>query len=251
MRFLQCNGMLKQVWAILLCGLWATSALAAEPVAVEQKIRAELQAKLPKLSVESVRPSVLPGLYEVTFDTNIIYVDADARYVLSGDLFDLENRQSLTEMRTTALRADLLAQLDEKDMVVFAGKEPKHTVTIFTDISCGYCRKLHSEIQDYLDAGIRVRYLAYPRAGVDSEAGKTAESVWCAADRNQAMTAAKKGEEVAEKSCDNPIAAHFALGQQFGIRGTPALVLEDGRVLPGYVPAERLQQMLEQNKQGG
>lgn len=245
MRFLQHDGVLRQVLSVLLCGLWAISVLAAEPTAVEQKIQTVLQSKLPKLSVESVRPSVLPGLYEVVFGTNIIYVDETARYVLSGDLFDLETRQSLTEARTTALRADLLAQLDEKDMVIFAGKEPKQTVTVFTDISCGYCRKLHSEIQAYLDAGIRIRYLAFPRAGVESEAGKTAESVWCAADPNQAMTAAKSGEQIEEKSCDNPIAEHIALGQQFGVQGTPALVLENGRILPGYVPAEQLQQLLE------
>ncbi len=248
MRFLQHNGTLKRFFSIWLCGIWATSALAAGTDTVEQKIQAALQSKLPELSVQSVRPSVLPGLYEVVFDTSIIYVDATARYVLSGDLFDTDTRQSLTETRVAALRADLLAQLDEKDMVIFAGKEPTQTVTVFTDISCGYCRKLHSEIQDYLDAGIRIRYLAFPRAGVTSEAGKTAESVWCATDRNQAMTAAKSGEKIAQKSCDNPIAEQVALGQQFGIRGTPALVLENGRILSGYVPAERLQQLLSQDQ---
>ncbi len=248
MRFLQHDGALKRIFSIWLCALWATSVLAAGADTVEQKIQVALQSKLPKLSVQSVRPSALPGLYEVVFDTNIIYVDATARYVLSGDLFDLETRQSLTETRMMALRADSLAQLDEQDMVIFAGKDPKHTVTVFTDISCGYCRKLHSEIQDYLDAGIRIRYLAFPRAGVASEAGKTAESVWCATDRNQAMTAAKSGEEIEQKSCDNPIVEQVALGQQFGIKGTPALVLENGRTLPGYVPAERLQQLLSQNQ---
>jgi thiol:disulfide interchange protein DsbC len=251
MPILRNSGALKQMLCALLCGLWSVSALAAAANSVEQKIQAALQDKLPKLSVESVRPSALPGIYEVVFGTSVIYVDETARYVLSGDLFDLDQRQSLTEARTTDLRADLLAQLDEQDMVVFAGKDAKHTVTVFTDISCGYCRKLHSEIQDYLDAGIRIRYLAFPRAGVASQAGETAQSVWCAADRNQAMTAAKSGEKVEQKSCDNPVAAHFALGQQLGIKGTPALMLENGRILPGYVPAERLQQVLEQNKPAG
>ena len=226
-------------------GLLGAPVQAAEALSTEQQIQAALLIKLPNLQVDSVQASAWPGLYEVVFGTNIVYVDKSARYILNGDLFDLEAQQSVTATRSEALRAGLLSQQNERDMIVYAGKDPKYTVTVFTDISCGYCRKLHSELDDYLAAGIRIRYLAYPRAGAGSAAAKTAESVWCADDRNQAMTTAKQGGEVAERTCDNPIDAHFALGQQFGINGTPALMLDDGKILPGYMPADKLMTILE------
>ena len=231
--------------AAMISSVWVPSAVqAAETLSAEQKIQSALQLTLPNLKVDTVKPSALPGLYEVTFGANIVYVDQSARYLLNGDLFDLQEQQSVTATRAEALRAGLLNQVDEQGMIIYAGKDPQHTVTVFTDISCGYCRKLHSEIEDYLAAGIRVRYLAYPRAGSGSAAAKTAESVWCADDPNQAMTTAKQGGEVAERTCDNPIDEHFALGQQFGISGTPALVLSNGKILPGYVPADKLKAVL-------
>lgn len=226
--------------------LFNTATQAADTITAEQQIQATLAKKLPKLKINSVQASILPGLYEVTFGANIVYVDSAARYLLSGDLFDLDARQSITETRSQALRAELLEQLDEKDMIIYAGDNPQHTVTVFTDISCGYCRKLHSEMEDYLAEGIRIRYLAFPRAGVGSDAAKTAESVWCADDPSKAMTVAKSGGEVKEKTCENPIAEQFALGQQLGINGTPALMLANGKILPGYIPPTKLRALLDQ-----
>jgi thiol:disulfide interchange protein DsbC len=231
--------------AVILCGFGAT-VQAADALSVEQQIRENLRIKLPDLKVDLVQPSELPGLYEVVFGTNIVYVDQSVRYLLNGDLFDLQEKKSVTAARLEALRADLLGKLDEKDMIIYAGKSPQHTVTVFTDISCGYCRKLHSEIEDYMAAGIRIRYLAFPRAGAGSPAAKTAESVWCADDPNDAMTKAKQGSEIENRTCENPIDAHYALGQQFGINGTPALILDDGTIVPGYVPADKLKAMLDQ-----
>ena len=134
-------------------------------------------------------------------------------------------------------------------MVFAPEKEVKHTISVFTDIDCGYCRKLHQEMAEYNKHGIKVRYLAYPRAGVGSEAYEKAVSVWCADDRQKAMTAAKTGGELKQKTCDNPVEAQFMLGQQLGISGTPALMLEDGQIFPGYVPADRLITMLDKAKQ--
>lgn len=224
---------------------WANLALAET---TEQKIRAVLAERLPQLSVDAVTKSPLPGLYEVTFGARVVYMDEDARYLLNGDMLDLETGASITEERTKGLKADKLASLDEKDMIIYGDKDAQYTVTIFTDIDCGYCRKLHSEMAQYNEQGIRIRYLAYPRAGMGSDAAKAAESVWCSKDRNTAMTTAKQGGKVAAEPCDNPVAAHYALGQQFGINGTPAMVMSDGEVVPGYVPAKRLKFVLMQRE---
>ena len=132
-------------------------------------------------------------------------------------------------------------------MVVFAGDKADHTVTVFTDIDCGYCRKLHSQIDEYEDEGIRVRYVFYPRAGVKSESYKEAVSVWCSEDRNKAMTEAKAGRLMEEKTCDNPVQSHMELGELLGISGTPAIVLDNGDLVPGYVPPKRLAAIIKAN----
>ena len=129
-------------------------------------------------------------------------------------------------------------------MIVFAPKVVKHTVTVFTDIDCPYCRRLHKEVPAMNELGIKVRYLAFPRAGVHSPSFKEAVSVWCAKNPAQALTDAKAGKKVPEVTCDNPVLQHMALGEQVGVTGTPAMVLEDGRMLPGYIPATRLAQLL-------
>lgn len=231
-------------WALLALAILTANSVAAETA--EQKIRTILAERLPQLSVDNVAKSPLPGLYEVTFGARVIYVDASGRYLMSGDMLDLHTGTSVTEERTRGLKAARLSSMDEKDMIIYGNKDARHTVTIFTDIDCGYCRKLHSEMDQYIEQGIRIRYLAYPRAGIGSDAAKTAESVWCSDDPNKAMNIAKQGGKVTAKTCDNPVAAHYALGQQFGINGTPAMVLHDGEVIPGYVPAKRLKLALQE-----
>ena len=130
-------------------------------------------------------------------------------------------------------------------MIVFGSGKEKHVIDVFTDIDCGYCRKLHSQIDQYNKEGIEVRYMSYPRAGVNSESGRKAISVWCADDRKKAISEAKQGNPVEEKTCDNPVAEQFALGRVVGVSGTPALVLENGELIPGYVPPKRLRQLLD------
>jgi thiol:disulfide interchange protein DsbC len=117
---------------------------------------------------------------------------------------------------------------------------------VFTDIDCGYCRKLHSQIKDYDRQGIQIRYLFYPRAGMDSESARKAEAVWCAKDRHQAMSDAKRGKSVSYRRCDNPVREHYLLGQAVGVTGTPALVLENGELIPGYIPPNRLRRLLDE-----
>lgn len=125
-------------------------------------------------------------------------------------------------------------------MIIFPAKNAKHTITIFTDIDCGYCRKLHSEVSRYTDAGITVRYLFFPRSGPNTESYFKAVSVWCADDRNQALTDAKLNNKVINKTCENPIDKHMQLAQAFGVNGTPAIIADDGTMVPGFVPAKEL-----------
>lgn len=215
--------------------------VAADTLAdVDKQIRSSLQVLLPNLQPDAIRETPLAGLYEVTFGIRVVYLSADGRYLMQGKLTDLETRREITEERLSALKRDLLAQLGDDDMIVYGPADAPYTITVFTDIDCGYCRKLHSEMADYNAAGIRVRYLFYPRAGIGSESYAKAVAVWCADDRHAAMDQAKAGGSLEPRSCDNPVAEHFALGQQMGIRGTPAILLEDGSIIPGYMPPAQL-----------
>ena len=223
-----------------------STAQAVELAEADKRIRDSLAVLLPSLKPDTIAETPMDGLYEVTFGARIIYISGDGRYLFTGKLLDLETREPITDVREQKLKKALLDSLDEQQMIVYGDADAPHTITVFTDIDCGYCRKLHSEMADYNANGIRIRYLAYPRAGLNSESAREAESVWCASDPHQAMDVAKRGGEVPRKTCDNPVAEHYQLGQEFGINGTPALVLEDGEILPGYVPAARLRAALDQ-----
>ena len=210
----------------------------------EQAIRKSLSQSLPSLKIDSIKPSEIDGLYEVTIGTNVIYASSDGKYMLQGHLIDIESRKDLTELRLADSRKQAMDKLGEDKMIIFKPENSKHKVTIFTDIDCGYCRKLHSEIDQYMAEGITVQYLFYPRAGKGSDSYNKAVSVWCAEDRKVAFTNAKKGNSVVTKTCENPIDEHMALAEDFEVRGTPMIVTEKGNVLPGYVPAQRLTQAL-------
>ena len=161
-------------------------------------------------------------------------------------MYDIQAKTDLTEEARGQIRQRALATVGDDKRIIFSPKDPKHTVSVFTDIDCGYCRRLHQQIAEYNKLGIAVEYLFFPRAGLGSESFDKAVNVWCAADRKQALTAAKAGESVEAKTCDNPIEEEFALGQKIGINGTPAVIAPDGTQLGGYVPPEQLLQRLDQ-----
>ncbi len=213
---------------------------------VPAPVAAAVDQLLGGMSADSVLPASVPGLYEVVVGPHVVYVSADGRHMMRGDIIDLASRDNLTEGRRRGARLAAIARIDEKDMIVFGPADAKHTVTVFTDIDCGYCRKLHSQMADYNAAGVRVRYLAFPRAGVPSGVYDRMVSVWCADDPRQAMTAAKSGGRVDEKSCDNAVASEYQLGRVLGVSGTPTIILEDGTVVPGYVPPADLVRQIEQ-----
>jgi thiol:disulfide interchange protein DsbC len=209
----------------------------------EKTIRGTLATIIPGVEISSVTASPVPGLYEVMIGSQLMYVTGDGRYFVDGRIVDLKTRADLTEPRLAEARKSLVDGITESEMVIFEPENPKHTVTVFTDIECGYCRKLHSEIAQYGEEGIRVRYLFFPRAGQGSPAYDEAVSVWCSGDadaRRVAMTDAKAGKPVPNKTCANPVDAHMALGQELGLRGTPAILTEDGELIPGYVEPKRL-----------
>ena len=231
-------------WTLTLCGAFATAQ------AGEAEVRAGLAKVLPDVKPDSVAPSVVGGLYEVAVGPQILYVSQDGKYLLQGRILDMEQRKDLTEPKQAEARKRAVDGVGEDKMVIFAPKKYDHTVTVFTDVECGYCRKLHSEIQAYEDEGIRVRYLFFPRAGAGSRSYQEAVAVWCAADRKQAMTDAKAGKEIDLKTCDNPVMDHMQLGELLGVSGTPALVLDDGEMVPGYVPPKRLAALFQAKDKG-
>jgi len=233
--------MLKKVylWLSLLAWIGLAQADNAE-------MKSKLEKLMPGITVESIQPLDNTGLFEAVINGEVIYFSEDARYVFQGDVIALETRENITESKRVTLRKETLASLNEADMIVYEPKKTEHTLTVFTDIDCGYCRKLHMQMAEYNELGIRIRYMAYPRAGIDSESFVKAEEVWCADDRKQAMTDAKNGLRVDSKSCDNPVKDQYRKGGRLGVSGTPALFLDSGEMLPGYVPPKRLKKILDE-----
>jgi thiol:disulfide interchange protein DsbC len=210
-----------------------------------------IAAKLPGVDPTSIKAAPIPGVYEVGMGANIAYVSGDARYLLRGDLIDLDSDVNLTEQSRSRARVDQLAGLGEDNMIIFgpAAKDAKYEITVFTDLDCGYCRKLHSEIAQLNSMGVRVRYVFFPRSGPDSVSWKKAEDVWCAADRRSAFTAAKAGQAVQSEDCGpTPVSEEWEMGQAFGVRGTPAIITEQGSLIAGYLPPPQLVARLDSEK---
>jgi thiol:disulfide interchange protein DsbC len=211
----------------------------------DSAIRVALEKAMPEAQIDSIKASIIPGYREVAIGGRVMYVSADGRYLIQGSLFDLNTRTSLTESSQAQIRRGILAKVGPDRRIIFAAAKPKHQVTVFTDIDCGYCRKLHSQIADYNKLGISVEYIFYPRAGMASEAATKAISVWCSADRRKALTDAKSDRPVPKKTCPNPIALDYALGQKIGFDGTPAVYAADGSQIGGYVAPEQMLAMLD------
>lgn len=212
-----------------------------------EAVRQRVATNLPGVSVESVRATPMPGIYEVQSGMNFGYVSLDGRYLIEGDLNDLASGKRLTEDRRRSARVQLVNKLGADQAIEYAPANgpAKYTVTVFTDIDCGYCRKLHQHIAEYNADGIAVRYLFFPRSGPDTESFHKAEKVWCAADRRTALTQAKLGSGYeGDMSCTNPVLTHLKLAAELGLRGTPAIVLPDGELVPGYQTPQQLMKAL-------
>jgi thiol:disulfide interchange protein DsbC len=210
-----------------------------------------LKAARPDIEFGTPRPSALPGFYEVEIGGGrALYASADGKYFLQGDLLTIEANQiarvpTVAEREFPAKRRELLAAIKPEDTITFAPENVKSTITVFTDIDCGFCRKFHKEVPELNSLGIAVRYLAFPRNGLESPSYRKIATAWCSADRKDALTRMKNGESLPENVCaNNPGAAQFALGDLVGVSGTPALILQDGTLVEGYRSAQELAHIL-------
>ena len=231
----------KYVITGLLLAFSAPAVADDEYSAVEERIR----ALAPNAGSIAISETPIEGVLMVQVSGDIVYATTDGKYLIQGRVIDLETREDLTEGAKAEVRKELMAGIDTSRQIAFAPENPEYELTVFTDIDCGYCRKLHQQVAEYNEQGISIRYMAFPRAGIGSRSYEKAVSVWCADDPQEAMTQAKAGSDPAPAQCDNPIAAQYQLGMELGVSGTPALLTNDGQLIPGYVAPEQLKQRLD------
>jgi thiol:disulfide interchange protein DsbC len=248
MNTLSCRSLVG-ILVAMLCGL----ALAGEgegdrkDADKQSDPRAVIVKKFPELKLEDVQSSPVAGIYQIPMGADMAYVSADGRYLFAGDLFEIDSRTNVTEQGRATNRVKLLAKLDERDMIVFS---PKHTITVFTDVECGYCRKLHGQIDQLTKLGVKVRYAAYPRSGPGTDDWQKMEAVWCAKDRQSAITQAKLGQVVKSENCGaTPIGKQFELGEDLGVRGTPAIFTRTGEYIGGYLAPADLVKALDKSEE--
>lgn len=243
---------------VALVGLMALPVLATNFVeSPEARIKKQIEAKFPDFFVEQIRPSQVKNIYEVALGDEIVYVSADGKHLIfGGTLLDIDKEKPVNITQQTKMefdklkapmRAELLAKSDISKTVTFKAPNEKYEISVFTDIDCGYCRKLHNEMSQLNALGITVHYYGFPRSGLDSPSHKKLQDVWCAKDPKAAMTAAKNERSVASATCKSPLAEHFNMVRQMGLGGTPAIILKDGTLLPGYMPPDRLLEQIKQH----
>jgi len=228
----------------------AAAAQAATPGNAGERVRAALKSINPQIEIESVAPAPIAGFQQAIVGGQVLYVSDDGKYLMQGTLYDVGGRRDLADDALKALRGKLVASVPVSDRIVFAPPNPKYTVTVFTDVECGYCRKFHSEIAEYNKLGIAVQYLAYPRMGLASEDFRKMVAVWCAADRRAALTDAKNDRTVPYRDCKNPVTMEYELGRRAGLTGTPMVLAPDGTQLGGYVPPQQLREALDELAKG-
>lgn len=237
-----------RLFAAVTIGLASTVTLAAD---ADKAIRDSLQSIQPGIPIEAIAESPVGGLYQVQLKGGRqLYASADGQFVIQGYMFQFKDGQTtnLTEQAQSRSVAKMIEAVPATKMVVFAPEKPKAHITVFTDTDCGYCQKLHSEVPELNRLGVEVRYMAFPRQGMGSHGANTLTSVWCAKDRQAAMNKAKAREKVPAASCDSPVAEQYELGQLIGVQGTPAIILADGQIIPGYQPAPQLAELALQAK---
>jgi thiol:disulfide interchange protein DsbC len=223
----------------------AATASQATPGTAEARARAAIQQIDPRVKIDQIGDAAIPGFQEVIVAGQPVYVSNDGKYLMQGTLIDIAGKKNIGEASMAKLRARLLQGIPASDRIIFAPPHPRYAVTVFTDVECGYCRKLHSQIADYNRQGISVEYVAFPRAGLGSDDFRKMVAVWCAANPKQALTDAKNDRPVPYRNCKNPVTMEYNLGQRVGLTGTPMILASDGTELGGYVPPETLRKELD------
>ena len=239
--------MIKKLLAILMAFTISGMTIAAGKDTRE--LEEMLKKTLPEGTFYTIDETVIQGIFQVNFSNTFIYLSADGKHAFKGDIINISSNENLTENKRSANRLKTLASVTDADMITYAAGKTKNTLTVFTDIDCGYCRKLHAEMPEYNKRGIEIRYVFLPRAGIGSGSYDKAVSVWCAKDRRKALDAAKANIKVERKECENPVLKHMRVAEMLGVSSTPTMFLEDGTVLPGYIPAPQLEGILAQHKQ--
>lgn len=237
----------KSLFAACLLLLAGSSVVAGEAEDVTM-VKAALQKLLPQTAPDRLSASLIPGLYEAVYGTQVLYISADGKYLIQGDLMDVAKRENITDLARRDGRLKVINAIDPDSMIVFKAEEAKHVVTAFTDIDCSYCRKMHKQMAEYNDLGIEFRYLAYPRSGANTPSYFKAVAVWCSDNKQDALTRSKNGENLDRIKCANPVIDHMAAARAVGVSGTPSLILENGEMIPGYVEPKRLLKMLDNKK---
>ncbi len=226
---------------------YSTNISANEEIKNLVKIKKVISQRLKNAGKYKIQPSPIKGLYMVIAPPRVFYVSKDANYIIDGDMTNINTGENITSGYRNAARYAAVEALKDT-MIIFSPPKDKikHIITVFTDIDCYYCKKLHKEIGEFNRLGIQVRYLSYPRKGIGSDSYYKAVTVWCSKDKKDALTRAKNGEKLKSIKCDSPVDKHYALGNLLGVRGTPAILLENGQLYPGYIPAARLSKFLDQ-----
>ena len=223
-----------------------------ETTASIESVELKLKEMLPD-SVEllSVNKTDIKGYFEVKFEgIEPLYVSEDGEYLISGDIYKITQQGLVnkSDARRNYQRISLLQELDEQEFITFEPDSVNHTVYVFTDVDCGYCRQFHSQISEYLNLGIRVKYLAFPREGLESDSYRKITSAWCSSNPHESLTTLKLGAEIKDNMCsNNPVEKHYKLGSSIGVQGTPSIITEEGKLIPGYLPPEDLLNQLTSN----
>jgi thiol:disulfide interchange protein DsbC len=232
--------------AALFASLLTTTAYAVEEEETDfNAIEAKLRTLVPNAKTIAVSEIPIEGILQVQINSDIVYATADGQYLIQGQIMDIDSRANITDQAKSGIRLGLLTDLNRDEQISFVPEEAKYDLLVFTDIDCGYCRKLHNQIAEYNEEGIAIHYMAFPRAGIGSDSYDKFVSVWCADDQKEALTLAKNGSDPVPQKCPNPIADQYELGREVGVTGTPALVTTDGTLIPGYMPPAQLRQRLE------
>ena len=217
-----------------------------------EAVKRKLTDILPnEINLISIHETDLNGFYEVIFEgIEPLYVSSDGNYLVSGDIYLItkDGLVNKSEARRDYQRKTLIKGLNESELITFEPRQINHNIFVFTDVDCGYCRQFHNQIDDYLELGIKVNYLAYPRAGIGSDSYKKISSAWCNKDPNYSLTLLKQGQDIETKLCeDNPVEKHFNLGNTIGVQGTPSIITDEGKMIPGYLPPQDLLNILTTN----
>lgn len=232
--------------ALSACALFVSpGALADGDEEQLEQVRETVSGLFGEIEPQHVMASPVEGWYMIRKGAIVAYISADGRYLLQGDLIDLDLKVNLSDASRDEARKMMMSEIPQEHMIIFSPEKVKYSVSIFTDVDCTYCRRLHSQMDEYLAQGIEIRYLLYPRSGPRSASWVTAEQVWCSDDRNEALTLAKLDQEFQTRECDSSMVSnHYLIGQDVGLQGTPAIVFENGQLISGYVPAQRLSEQL-------